>query len=91
MSFLPDWKGAKESNIFAENFWLDYFEDSVRKDARELFDRVGKIVKIGEMRPDNGLRGSFILEGERGELEVRFTLTPETPAKIQEYHIRLIK
>jgi len=43
------------------------------------------------MRPDNGLRGSFILEGERADIEVRFTLTPENPAKIQEYHIWLVE
>ncbi len=42
------------------------------------------------MRPENNLRGSFLLEGENGELEVRFTLTPENPAKIQEYHIRFV-
>jgi len=45
-------------------------------------------VKVGEMHAENGLRGWFVLDGERGRLEVRFTLTPERDPKIQEYHIR---
>jgi len=89
-ALLPDFPGATESPIFAQNFWQDYFVDSLRAEARVLFSRVGKIVKVGEMRPENNLRGSFLLEGEKGALEVRFTLTPENPAKIQEYHIRFV-
>lgn len=89
VALLPDFSGAAGSSIFAMNFWQDYFVDSLRAEARALFSRIGKIVRVGEMRPENNLRGSFLLEGERGTLEVRFTLTPENPAKIQEYHIRL--
>jgi CubicO group peptidase (beta-lactamase class C family) len=90
VALLPDWNGAVESPIFAQNFWQDYFVDSLRAGDRGLFARVGKIVRVGEMRPENYLRGSFLLEGEKGALEVRFTLTPENPAKIQEYHIRFV-
>jgi len=90
VALLPDFSGAVSSPIFAMNFWQDYFVDSLRVEARALFSRVGKIVRVGEMRPENNLRGSFLLEGERGTLEVRFTLTPENPAKIQEYHIRYV-
>lgn len=87
-ALLPDFRGAVESPIFAMNFWQDYFVDSLRAEAVSLFSRVGKIVRIGELRPENNLRGSFLIEGEKGSVEVRFTLTPENPAKIQEYHIR---
>jgi CubicO group peptidase (beta-lactamase class C family) len=90
VGMLPDFSGATKSPIFAMNFWQDYFVDSLRAEARALFARVGKIVRVGEMQPENNLRGSFLLEGERGALEVRFTLTPENPAKIQEYHIRFV-
>ena len=90
VALLPDFSGATSSPIFAMNFWQDYFADSLRAEARALFARVGKVVRVGEMRPENNLRGSFLLEGEKGRLEVRFTLTPENPAKIQEYHIRFV-
>ncbi len=38
----------------------------------------------------NNLRGSFVMEGEKANIEVSFTLTPENPPLIQEYHIREI-
>jgi CubicO group peptidase (beta-lactamase class C family) len=88
-ALLPGFEGAWESGIFAENFWLDYFVDSLRKDAAALFAQAGKIVRVGEMQADNGLRGTFVLEGEKANIAVRFTLTPENPAKIQEYRIWL--
>ena len=90
VGLLPDFDQATRSGIFAMNFWQDYFVDSLRAEARALFSHVGKIVRVGEMRPENNLRGAFFLEGEKGSLEVRFTLTPENPAKIQEYHIRFV-
>ncbi len=91
VALLPDWKGARESPIFAGNFWQDYFVDSLRKEAVGLYARAGKIVAVGAMHADNGLRGSFVLEGEHADLEVRFTLTPEHAALIQEYHLRLLE
>ena len=89
VALLPDWNNARTSDIFAVNFWQDYFVDSLRKEATTLFARAGKIIRVSEFHPDNGLRGSFLLEGENADLEVRFTLTPETPARIQEFHLRL--
>jgi hypothetical protein len=34
------------------------------------------------------LRGSFVIEGEKVNIEIYFTLSPENPPLIQEYHIR---
>lgn len=86
-AFLPDWKNAEKSDIFAENFFADYFIDTLRKEAKQLFSKSGKILGISKMMPDNQLRGNFILEGENTDLVVRFTLSPEADPKIQEYHI----
>lgn len=85
---LPDWQGAEASGIFAENFFLDYFTDSLRKEARAIFEKAGKITSVGELKAQNGLRGTFLLEGEKGNVEVFFTLTPEAAPLIQEYRIR---
>nr|AGU11771.1 Beta-lactamase [uncultured organism] len=87
VKLLPSWKGAEASDIFAENFFLDYFTISLRKEATALFERAGKIVRVGELVPENGLRGSFLLEGEKENLEVSFTLTPDQIPRIQEYHL----
>lgn len=89
VAMLPEWQGAKESGIFADNFWLDYFVDSLRKESEELYGRAGKIIRVGEMQADNWLRGTFKLIGEKANVVVRFTLTPENPAKIQEFRIWL--
>lgn len=88
VQLLPDWKNVKDSKIFAVNFFLDYFVDSLKKEATEIFERAGKIQHIGEFVAENNLRGSFIMEGEKANIEVWFTLTPEQPALIQEYHIK---
>ena len=91
MQILPQWKGAEASGIFAENFFLDYFPDSLRKEATELFNRAGRITRVRDMVAENNLRGSFVLEGEHADIVVSFTLTPENPPLIQEYHILLKK
>ncbi len=88
LKILPDWNNAEQSGIFAENFFPDYPIDSLKKQARELFAKAGKIITIKEMKPDNQLRGSFIIEGEKTDIEIFFTLSPENPALIQEYHIK---
>ena len=90
-ALLPEWKDARSSPIFAANFWEDYFVETQRAESRALFAQAGKIVRVGPMHAENGLRGWFLLEGEKGDLEVRFTLTPENPAKVQEFHLRLVR
>jgi len=89
IALLPGWENARNTKIFAENFFLDYFVDALKKDAAEAFGRAGRILRAGEFQADNNLRGSFILEGEKADIEVRFTLTPGNPALIQEYHLSL--
>jgi hypothetical protein len=88
VQLLPAWKNAEASGIFAENFFLDYFTDSLRREATVLFEKAGRIIRVRELVPENGLRGSFVMEGEKSDVEVSFTLTPENPPLIQEYHIR---
>ena len=88
VQLLPGWKGAESSGIFAENFFADNPVDSLKKSAGELFAKAGKITRISQMKPENQLRGSFIIEGENANIEVYFTLSPENPPLIQEYHTR---
>ncbi len=85
---LPGWKEPAATGIFAENFLLDYFPDELRREAAALFAKAGRIVHVGNMIPENNLRGSCILQGEHADLELSFTLTPENPPLIQEYHLR---
>jgi CubicO group peptidase (beta-lactamase class C family) len=91
VSFLPDWNNADKSSIFAENFFADYLIKDLKDEANFLFKKSGKILKVRDIIPENQLRGAFVLEGEKANLMVSFTLTPENPPTIQEYHIWEIK
>ncbi len=88
LKILPDWNKAEQSGIFAENFFPDYPIDSLKKQAKDLYSKAGKIISVKAMIPENQLRGSFIIEGEKINMEIYFTLSPENPALIQEYHIK---
>ncbi len=91
VKILPDWNGAQQSGIFAENFFPDNPIDSLKKQARDIFLKAGKILSVKEMKPENQLRGSFIIEGEEANIEIYFTLSPENPPLIQEYAIKQIE
>ena len=90
VKLLPDWNNAGQSGIFAENFFPDYPMDTLKKYARDLYAKAGKIISVKQVEAENQLRGSFILEGEKTDIEIYFTLSPENPPLIQEYHIREI-
>jgi CubicO group peptidase (beta-lactamase class C family) len=91
VNLLPNWNNAEKSGIFAENFFPDNPIDSLRKHASNIFANAGKIMRVRDIVADNNLRGRFIIEGEKQNIEVFFTLTPENPPLIQEYRIREIK
>ena len=84
---IQDWNKAKASGIFAENFFLDYYVDSLSKQSGELLKKAGRIVKVHPIKPDNNLRGTFRMEGEHASINVFFTLTPENPPKVQEFEM----
>ncbi len=91
VKLLPNFINAKQSGIFAENFFYYFYTDSFIKQATTAFQAIGKITKIEELIPENQLRGSFIIQGEKGKIKIFFTLTPENPALIQEYRLSVVK
>ena len=88
VSLLPHFDGAATSKIFAENFFPDRPLDSLKKLTAMLYEKAGKVIKVGELIPENQLRGRFVIEGEKSNIEVFFTLTPEPTPLIQELNIR---
>ena len=91
IQLLPEWNALNDHKVFAENFFLDNNVEFLRKEASQLFAKAGLIIRVHDLVAENNLRGSFILEGEHASLQVSFTLTPENPPLIQEYHIREIR
>lgn len=88
IQLLPDWNRAAESPIFAENFFPDQSLENRRKAVLDLYAKAGKIVRVSELVPENQLRGRFLIEGEKANIQVFFTLTPEIPALIQQLDFR---
>jgi CubicO group peptidase (beta-lactamase class C family) len=89
LKLLPDFSNAQSSGIFAENFFADYYIDVLKKEAAAVFAKAGKIISVSEVVPENQLRGYFILRGENARIRIRFTLTPENPALVQEYRLEI--
>lgn len=87
MSFLPEWKSAEQSDIFAENFFPDNPIDSLIQNAKTSFVKAGRIKTVTSITPENNLRGFFDVIGENATIRVFFTLSPEHDPKIQEYHL----
>jgi CubicO group peptidase (beta-lactamase class C family) len=87
VKLLPDWQHAASSGIFAENFFPDLPLELWKQQTADVFAKAGKILRISELIPQNQLRGNFIMEGEKANISVYFTLTPEKNPLIQELHI----
>ena len=88
LKLLPDWTKAEQSGIFAENFFPDKSVAIRRQVVQDLYAKAGKIKRVSELIPENQLRGHFLLEGEKTNIDVFFTLTPENPALIQQLDFR---
>ncbi|MFN8341901.1 MAG: serine hydrolase domain-containing protein [Cyclobacteriaceae bacterium] len=84
VKILPGWSEGFNAGIFAENFFDDQSVELRRKDCQSLFEKAGKVLSIGEIKPENQLRGTFVIHGEKKDIQVFFTLTPEAGALVQE-------
>jgi CubicO group peptidase (beta-lactamase class C family) len=90
VELLTTWDPKLGEAILAENFFLDRTRDDWSKLAHDTLARAGAIKSVGEIAPQNQLRGTFSLEGERGRVEVFFTLTPENPPRVQALRLRFV-
>jgi CubicO group peptidase (beta-lactamase class C family) len=84
---VQTWDPVLGAAITAENFFLDRSRADWIVFARERLAPIGKITAVGPIKPENRLRGTFPLIGERGTLDVKFTLTPEREPKVQQIEI----
>jgi hypothetical protein len=89
-AIVPTWEGAEVSGLFAENFFLDNRIRDLKKRSHDLFEQAGKIMNIKKIVPENQLRGTFVMEGEKMNIRVFFTLTPEKEPMIQQVRIRVV-
>ena len=90
VKLLPDWSEDQVS-IFAENFFLDESLERRKETVQKLLEEAGAIQNVTAIEPENQLRGSFVLEGEKKSILIYFTLTPEREALIQQLDVELIE
>jgi CubicO group peptidase (beta-lactamase class C family) len=74
---------ALKADIFAENFFLDESREHRIQGISKALSQAGQITSVTEIIPQNQLRGSFRLKGEKGDVAIFFTLTPEKDPKVQ--------
>ena len=80
---IMQWDPQLEEEIVAANLYLDRSREVRMVEAREMLDRAGEITAVGPMEPENQLRGSFVIEGSKGNVKVYFTLSPEPEPRVQ--------
>lgn len=88
-TLLQSWDPAPMADALAPNFFQDRSEADWKTWAGELIAQSGPIHSVGELKPENQLRGRFDLVGEHGVIEVFFTLMPENPPRVQEVKLKL--
>ncbi|MEP1094152.1 MAG: serine hydrolase domain-containing protein [Cyclobacteriaceae bacterium] len=84
---IQDWDSALESEIMAENFYLDKSHEHRKVEISALLEKAGAMLSVGELEPYNQLRGRFDIETENGFLNVFFTLSPEKAPKVQRLNV----
>jgi CubicO group peptidase (beta-lactamase class C family) len=91
MEVLPDWNVPEDSDLFAMNFFLDQSPALRRKETQALFTEMGSIQSVSQVQPENQLRGTFVITGEKRSVEVFFTLSPEAKPKVQQLDLRWVE
>lgn len=89
LRLIESWDEPLGREISADNFFLDRPRAEWITHARARLDSIGKIVSVGVLVPENQLRGRFPIVGERGTVNVAFTLTPEKEPKMQELTLEI--
>lgn len=87
MELIQNWNPELESNILAENFYMDKSRDLRISESQEILIKAGIIQTANELEPNNQLRGSFNVQAENGVINIFFTLTPEKHPKVQQLDI----
>lgn len=88
LRLLQSWDGALADAIAAENFFLDRSREDWRQLIAEKMDAIGKIQSVGAIVPENQLRCTFQVMGDKGAIDVWFSLSPEKIPKLQALELR---
>lgn len=85
LKVIIDWEDRP--SIFADNFFDDYLLADLKNQSAAIFKSAGSIMRVDKLIPENQLRGTCIIHCKNKKLQLSFTLTPENPSLVQEYHL----
>ena len=77
------WNDAEAEALAADNFFSDTSAGRRRQEIDKIKVNVGECSQIGEVQPENLLRGKFRIGCERGFVDAAFTLAPTMPPRLQ--------
>jgi hypothetical protein len=86
-NLIQNWEIDLETKLLAENFYLDKSKDKRMNEVQSVLEKAGPIQEVGELEPENQLRGSFKIHAQNGIINIFFTLTPEKYPKVQQLNI----
>jgi len=78
-----NWNESEAEALAADNFFLDTPAARRRQEIEKIKADVGQCGQIGEVVPENLLRGKFRIGCDRGAVEATFTLAPTMPPRLQ--------
>jgi CubicO group peptidase (beta-lactamase class C family) len=84
---IQNWEPELETTLLAENFYLDKSREHRMQEVQNVMAKAGAISTIEEVVPNKQLRGRFKMKAVNGDVNVFFTLTPESYPKVQRLDI----
>jgi CubicO group peptidase (beta-lactamase class C family) len=88
VALIQSWDPALCARLAADNFFLDQTREDWMAETAGKLAALGQILSVGPIIPQNQLRGTFTLTGERGALDIFFTLTTEAVPKLQALELK---
>ncbi|MEO8126024.1 MAG: serine hydrolase domain-containing protein [Bryobacteraceae bacterium] len=77
------WDDSDAEALAADNFFPDTSAARRRQEIDKIKAEVGQCAQIGDVKPENLLRGKFRMGCDRGTVEASFTLAPTIPPRLQ--------
>jgi CubicO group peptidase (beta-lactamase class C family) len=83
---LNAWDDELADDLFAANVFADEERDRRRNQATVLQERCGPLTP-GELEASSATAAAFDLHGQRGDVRVSLSLSPEVPPRVQWYEV----
>jgi CubicO group peptidase (beta-lactamase class C family) len=91
MALYNDWTDEAVKGLATESFFLDMPIENRRQQFEQLRQNFGKCRSVTAIEAENALRGRWMMQCQRGRIELLATMAPVVPPKLQWLHVISIK